>query len=141
MLNKVIMMGRLTEEPELRLTQNDTPVTKFSIAVERNYAKNGERETDFFDVVAWQGRAEFVTKHFKKGQLICVEGRLQRRQWEDQEGNKRYAFEIIAETTHFAGYNKSDFTNGTTTTTSSPHAESGGGLPAGFDPHEDDLPF
>ena len=103
MLNKVIMMGRLTEEPELRVTQNATPFSRFSIAVERSFAKNGERETDFFDVIAWQARAEFVVKHFRKGQLICVEGRLQRRSWQDQEGNKRYAYEIIADSTHFAG--------------------------------------
>ena len=142
MLNKVIMMGRLAEEPELRMTQNETPVSKFSIAVERSYSKNGERETDFFNVVAWQARAEFVAKYFKKGQLICVEGRLQRRTWQDPEGKNRHIYEIVAESTHFAGYNKSEGANGHATAAPGPKAEAGGGFDGGPVLDEDDeLPF
>jgi single-strand DNA-binding protein len=111
MLNKIIVMGRLTKDPELRQTHNGTPVAMFSLAVERNYTKEGAREVDFFDVVAWQNRAEFVSKYFVKGQLVCVEGRLQRRMWTDKDDNTRYAFEIIAESVHFAGLNKNDSQN------------------------------
>ena len=109
MLNKTVIMGRLTRDPELRYTQNGTAVASFSLAVDRNYAtKGGERETDFFDIVAWRNTGEFVSKYFTKGQLACVEGRLQRRMWEDREGNKRYAYEVIAESIHFAGHNRSN---------------------------------
>lgn len=104
MLNKIMLMGRLTRDPELRYTQNNTPVAGFSLAVERAHSK--EKVADFFDVVAWRSTAEFASKNFKKGQLVCVEGRLQRRLWTDNEGNNRYAFEVVAESVHFAGYNK-----------------------------------
>ena len=107
MLNKIVTMGRLTRDPELRHTTNGTAVASFSLAVERNYANaNGERDTDFFDVVAWRNTGEFVSKHFTKGQLACVEGRLQRRSWTDKEGNKRNTYEVVADSVHFAGFNK-----------------------------------
>ena len=112
MLNRIILMGRLTKDPELRQTKNDTPVTGFSLAVERNYIKKGEtREVDFFDIVAWKGQAEFVSKYFTKGQLVCVEGRLQRRSWTDNDNKTRYAYEVIAESIHFAGFNKNNGQN------------------------------
>jgi len=106
MLNKVIMMGRLTKEVEIRYTKNNTPVASFSLAVERNYSKGKEKETDFFDVIAWKSTAEFASKYFSKGQLVCVEGRLQRRQWTDDDKKTRYAVEVIADSVYFAGYNK-----------------------------------
>ena len=102
MLNKIIIMGRLTRDPELKTTNNGKPVTKITLAVERDFGKDKEKETDFFDVVAWEKRAEFISKYFTKGQLVCVEGRLQRRQWEDDNCQKRYAFEILAESVYFA---------------------------------------
>ena len=103
MLNSVIMMGRLTAEPELRRTQSDIPVTSFTIAVERSFAKQGaERQTDFFDVVAWNRQADFVCKYFHKGQLVAVQGRLETRSYEDKNGNRRKAYEIIADSLHFA---------------------------------------
>ena len=112
MLNRIILMGRLTKDPELRQTKNDTPVAGFSLAVERNYIKKGEtREVDFFDIVAWKGQAEFVSKYFTKGQLVCVEGRLQRRSWTDNDNKTRYAYEVIAESIHFAGFNKNNGQN------------------------------
>lgn len=113
MLNKIIIMGRLTKNPELRHTQNGTPVAGFSLAVDRNYSKDKPKETDFFDIVAWQSRAEFVTKHFTKGQLVCVEGRLQRRSWTDRDNKIRYACEIIAESVYFAGFSKNDVASAT----------------------------
>jgi len=102
-------MGRLTKDPELRYTKtNQTPVAGFSLAVDRRYSKDKEIETDFFDIVAWKATAEFVTKHFAKGQPICVDGRLQQRKWTDEAGKARYACEIIAENVYFAGGYKND---------------------------------
>lgn len=103
MLNRITLMGRLTRNPELRHTANGVAVASFTLAVERNYAKDGARETDFFDIVAWRNTGEFASKYFTKGQLVCVEGRLQRRQWTDREGNTRYAVEVVAESAYFAG--------------------------------------
>ncbi len=95
MLNKVIMMGRLTRDPELRHTQSNTPVCSFSIAVNRDRKdQNGERQTDFFDCVAWSKSAEFVKQWFTKGMLAIVVGRLQTRKWTDQNNNTRIAYEI-----------------------------------------------
>jgi single-strand DNA-binding protein len=102
MLNKIILMGRLTREPELRTTQSGVSVTTFSLAVERDFQRGEERQTDFIDVVAWRGTADFVHKYFRKGQLVAVTGRLQSRKWEDKEGNKRISFEVVAEEVHFA---------------------------------------
>ena len=104
MLNKIILMGRLTRDPELRQTQSGTKVASFSLAVDRDYAaQGGERETDFIDCVAWRGTAEFAAKYFTKGQMAAVEGRLQVRDWTDKDGNKRRSYEVIVETLHFAG--------------------------------------
>lgn len=102
MLNKAILMGRLTADPELRRTQSGTSVTSFTLAVGRSFAKPGEQQTDFIDIVAWSKTAEFVAKWFTKGQLVAVAGRIQVRNWEDKNGQKRRSFEIIAEEAHFA---------------------------------------
>jgi len=103
MLNKIIVMGRLTKDPELRYTTTEIPVARFSLAVDRNYSKDKEKETDYFEIVSWRHNAEFVNKHFTKGQLVCVEGRLQRRKYKDSAGNNRDAYEIISESNYFAG--------------------------------------
>lgn len=102
MLNKAILMGRLTADPELRHTQSNTPVTGFTLAVERAYAKDAEKKTDFIDVVAWRSTAEFVFKYFRKGQLVAVCGSIQTRVWEDRQGSKRKAVEVVADEVHFA---------------------------------------
>ena len=103
MLNKTILMGRLTADPELRRTQNNTSVTSFTLAVDRDYkSQNGDKETDFIDVVAWRFTADFVAKWFKKGMLVAVAGRIQTRSYEDRQGNKRKAVEVVAEEVHFA---------------------------------------
>ena len=92
MLNKVIIMGRLVEDPELRRTQSGTAVTSFRIAVDRDFkSQDGSKQADFFDVVAWRSTAEFVSKYFAKGRMAVVEGRLQTRDWTDREGGKRVA--------------------------------------------------
>ena len=102
MLNKIIVMGRLTKDPELRRTQGGTAVTSFSVAVDRDFkSQSGERETDFIDVVAWRQTAEFVSKYFTKGRMAVVEGRLQIRDWTDRDGGKRRSAEIIAENVYF----------------------------------------
>ena len=103
MLNKVTIMGRLCALPELRRTQSGIPVCNARIAVERDYPdQNGERATDFFDVVAWRGTAEFLCKYFEKGRKVVLDGRLQTRSWTDQEDRKRVNVEIVAENVYFA---------------------------------------
>ena len=102
MLNRITITGRMTRDPELRATQNGISVTSFSIANQRNYKNNnGERETDFFDVVAWRNTAEFVTKYFVKGSLVTVDGRLETRKFTDKQGNERKTVEIIADNVFF----------------------------------------
>lgn len=102
MLNRVIVMGRLTARPELRYTQSGTAVTSFSLAVDRDFkGQNGERETDFLDVAAWRGTAEFAANYFDKGRMAVVDGRLQTRNWTDKDGNKRKSTEIVAERLYF----------------------------------------
>lgn len=103
MLNVIALMGRVVADPELKKTKSDISVTQFSIACERNFAKQGEkRETDFFDIVAWRSSAEFASKYFKKGQLVAVNGSLQTRSYEDKNGVKRKVYEIVADNLHFA---------------------------------------
>ena len=102
MLNKIILMGRLTHDPELRRTQNGTAVTGFSLAVERDFKdEDGKRATDFIDIVAWRAAAEFVAKYFTKGRMAVVEGRLQIRDWTDKDGNKRRSAEVVADNVYF----------------------------------------
>ena len=110
MLNRTIIMGRLTRDPELRHTQSGTPVASFSLAVERDFKdkSTGEKATDFFDVVAWRNSAEFVSRFFTKGRMAVVEGRLQVRNWTDKEGNKRRSAEILADSIYFGASKKDD---------------------------------
>ena len=104
MLNCAIIMGRLTADPELRTTGNGTSVTSFSVAVERSYARAGEeRQTDFINVVAWRQQAEFITRYFRKGSMIAIQGSIQTRNYEDKNGNKRTAVEIVADRASFCG--------------------------------------
>jgi len=103
-MNKVILMGRLTRDPEVRYTQtNNTLVASFSLAVNRRFAKQGEeRNADFINIVAWNKTGEFVSKYFKKGQQVAVVGRLQTRTWDDEQGQKHYVTEVVAEEVYFA---------------------------------------
>ena len=103
MLNEICIYGRITAEPELRKTKNDTSVCQITIACERDFATDGEKEVDFFDVVCWRSSADFVAKYFSKGQPILVKGRLSTRFWEDKDGNNRKQTEIIADSVYFAG--------------------------------------
>ena len=104
MLNVAAIMGRLTADPELKSTHDGVYVCSFTVAVERNYVKQGEeRQADFIDVVAWKKQAEFVSKYFRKGSMISVNGSIQTRLWEDKNGNKRKSTEIIADQISFCG--------------------------------------
>ena len=102
MLNRIILMGRLTRDPELRRTGSGTAVTSFSLAVDRDFkSQSGEKETDFIDIVAWRSTAEFVSKYFTKGRMAVVEGRLQIRDWTDKDGGKRRSAEVVADNVYF----------------------------------------
>ena len=146
-MNKVVLMGRLTRDPEVRYTQtNNTLVSTFSLAVNRRFAnQNGEREADFINIVAWSKTGEFCSKYFKKGQQVGVIGRIQTRNWEDDQGVKHYVTEVVAEEAYFADSkrNTSDSMEGNfedtfgTTAPGTANTENGD-----FDvSSDDDLPF
>ena len=111
MLNKAILMGRLTRDPELRYTQSNVPVVSFSLAVDRGFSRNaseGQQTVDFINIVAWRNTAEFVSKWFRKGQLVAVSGRIQVRNWQDRDGNNRTTTEIVADECFFAESKRND---------------------------------
>ena len=113
MLNCAVIMGRLTADPELRTTNNGTSVTSFTVAVDRSFVRSGEeRQTDFINVVAWRQSAEFVSRYFHKGSMIAVQGSIQTRNYEDKNGNRRTAVEIVADRVSFCG-SKSESNTGT----------------------------
>lgn len=147
MLNVVVLTGRLTADPELRHTPNDLAVTSFSIAVNRRFARAGEeRQTDFIDIVAWRNNAEFVCKYFKKGSLIAIEGSIQTRSYQDKDGNKRKAFEVIANNVQFVESKKdsseSEYGNAEIATESNKSSySSGNDLDFEVTDADDDLPF
>ncbi|NBK77373.1 single-stranded DNA-binding protein [bacterium D16-76] len=142
MLNEVVLMGRLTRDPEVKKTQSDVSVCSFSIACERDIVskQTNERETDYFDVVAWRSTADFIGKYFAKGRMIIVKGRLQKRYYDDKEGNKRNVVEVVADTVYFGESKKSAESSTTTTSESAPKPAAA--VPD-FDPNDvdDDLPF
>lgn len=115
-MNKVILMGRLTKDPEVRYTQStNTQVTSFTLAINRRFVKQGEeRQADFINIVAWNKTAEFVSKYFKKGQQVGVIGRIQTRNYDDEQGTKHYITEVIAEEVYFAGDKKEETQSNTT---------------------------
>ena len=110
MLNHIVIMGRLTRDPELRRTGTGVAVASFTLAVDRDFGKNenGERETDFIDCVAWRQTGEFVSKYFTKGRMAVVSGRLQIRSWTDKEGNKRRTAEVVADNVYFGDSKRDD---------------------------------
>ena len=143
-MNKAILMGRLTKDPEVRFTANNTQITSFSIAVDRRFTKPGEeKQTDFFNIVAWQKLAEFCGKYFQKGRQVLIVGRIQNRTWDDAEGKKHYATDIVADEAYFADGKRSD--DGSAPYSAAPDKNSKGtqSEPAeGFVPSgDDDLPF
>ena len=106
MLNVVVLTGRLTADPELKTTQSGVSVCSFCIAVERRYKSGEDRVSDFISIVSWRSSAEFVSKYFKKGQMIAVEGSIQTRKYQDKDGNNRTAFEVLANNVQFADFGK-----------------------------------
>ena len=115
MLNHIVLMGRLTRDPELRRTGSGIPVTTFTLAVDRDFGGNketGEKETDFIDIVTWRGTAEYVSKYFTKGRMAVVSGRLQIRNWNDKDGNKRRSAEVVADNVYFGDSRRDGATGG-----------------------------
>lgn len=137
MLNKVILIGRITKDPELKYTPSNVAVCSFTLAVDRRFAKEGEqRQADFINIVAWRQSAEFIAKYFVKGQMMNVCGSIQTRTWDDAQGVKHYATEVIADEINFCGDNRNN----------SQQSNGGQGLGAapqndGFAPVDDTLPF
>ncbi len=146
MLNTAIIMGRLTADPELRTTNTGLSVTSFTVAVDRAYAKQGEqRQTDFINCVAWRSTAEFICRYFQKGSMIAVQGSIQVRSYEDRNGNRRTATEIIVDSASFCGSKAETGTQGSRNAAPQP-------APAAFQngsaedfstelPLDDELPF
>lgn len=122
MLNRIILMGRLTRDPELRHTQSGVAVASFTLAVDRDFkTQNGERETDFVDITAWRGTADFVDKYFSKGRMAVVDGRLQIEDWTDKDGNKRKSAKVVADSVYF-GDSKRDSDGAQTASYGAPKA-------------------
>lgn len=144
MLNNVVLMGRLTADPELRHTPNDIAVTTFSIAVDRDFQRQGaEKQTDFINIVAWRQTAEFVCRYFRKGQLVALRGSIQTRSYNDKEGNKRTAFEIVADNVYFAEPKRNNDSAPAATTRFDEPSSFSNGTANDFEEivGDDDLPF
>lgn len=112
MLNTVTLMGRLTAEPDYRTTQSGVALARFTLAVERDYQQNGEKQTDFIDITAWRSTADFVSKYFRKGQLVAVNGSLQTDTYTDKDGNKRKSWSVQAQHVYFAESKRDNSPNG-----------------------------
>ncbi len=140
MFNLVVLTGRLTADPELKTTPNGISVTTFSIAVNRNYRSGGENQADFINIVAWRQTAEFITKYFKKGNLIGIEGSIQTRSYTDKNGNKRTAFEVVANNVQFVESKRDTGAASDNVPASFSNADSNDFADLG-DATDDDLPF
>ena len=138
MINKVILMGRLTRDPEMRHTNSGTPVTTFSIAINSGYGEN--QRTDFVNCLAWNKTAEFVTKYFAKGKMIIVIGRITTRSWETQDGKRAYATEVIANEVNFGESKTSPQLNTPQTAAQQPMQDDDDDFTP-LDEEDDDLPF
>ena len=163
MLNHIVIMGRLTRDPELRTTGSGTPVTSFTLAVDHDFKSrdSGEKGVDFIDCVAWRQTAEFVSKYFTKGRMAVVEGRLQIRDWKDRDGNNRRSAEVVANNVYFGDSKRDGDSSGSYGNPGSSYGNGGGGYtppqsystPAGYgapnagsgfaeiDDQDGDLPF
>ena len=147
-LNKVVLGGRLTADPELRSTPSGVSVTSFSVAINRRFAKQGEAaQTDFINVVAWRQQAELITKYFRKGSSICICGSLQSRSWTDNEGKKRYATDVVCDEVMFVDSKSESAAQSGAFTPDYAAAMQSAGAPASAEPkfeeidEDDDLPF
>ena len=141
MLNIVVLTGRLTADPELKTTSNGISVCSFSIAVERRYRSGEERQSDFINIVTWRTSAEFVSKYFKKGQMIAIEGSIQTRRYQDKDGNNRTAFEVVANNVQFADFARRDENGAAPAAAPVSFSNADAGDFASIDDVDDDLPF
>ena len=128
-MNKVILMGRLTADPELRQTPQGTPLARFSIAVNRRYQREGSQQADFIDCVAWRQTGEFISRYFRKGSMIAVDGQLQSRSWDGQDGKRQYATEVLVENAYFTG---SKAESGTGSNPNNSYGSNGGSYQSNF---------
>ncbi len=152
-MNKVFLMGRLTADPEMRQTPGGVTVTSFTVACDRRFSKDGQRQTDFIRCTAWRQQAEFICKYFKKGSMICVIGNIQTRSWDGQDGKKQYSTDIVVDEVYFTGSKTETGTSGGNYQGGGfeqAQPQSNGAIPdfdsfdaLGFiaDASEDDLPF
>lgn len=143
MLNVVVLTGRLTADPELKTTGSGISVCSFSIAVDRRYKSGEERQADFINIVTWRSSAEFVSKYFKKGQMIAIEGSIQTRKYVDRDGKNRTAFEVVANNVQFADFGKregNDYDNSAAAPAPS-FSNANAGDFAEISDMDDDLPF
>ena len=150
-LNLVVLMGRLTDHPELKQTANGTSVTSFNLAVDRKYKGDGqEKQTDFISIVAWRSTAEFICRNFVKGQSVIIQGEIQTRSWNDGQGQKRYATEVVASEARFGETKKNSESTSTSQNANASQSENSGTY--GYNPYcsvpncensnkDDDLPF
>ena len=142
MLNHIVIMGRLTRDPELRRTGSGVAVASFTLAVDRDFTgKDNEKETDFIDCVAWRNTGEFVSKHFTKGRMACASGRLQLRDWTDKDGNKRRSAEVVADNVYFADSKTATENGNSRPTAATPAAAPAAGSFAPIEEDDEDLPF
>jgi single-strand DNA-binding protein len=141
MLNRVILIGRLTKEPELRYTPSGTAVAKFTLAVDRRQAKDREKEADFIDIVVWQKQAENCANYLGKGRLVAVDGRLQVRSYEDSQGIRRKAAEVVAENVRFLDRAKEAGTSAGAGAGAAAHGSEGSSYGSEISFNEDDIPF
>ena len=148
--NKAILMGRLTADPELKQTQNGTQVTSFTLAVDRRFGQGENKQTDFISVIAWRSTAEFISRYFRKGNAMIVCGEIQTRSWTDQQGQKRYATEVVANEVSFCESKKASEGNNTTSNQFVPQNQKSASLayvPDAYTPNfeavqnDEDLPF
>ena len=140
MLNHIVIMGRLTRDPELKHTQQGTAVVSFTVACERDFASSGDKVTDFIPVTAWRATAEFIARYFSKGRMIAVSGRLQKREWTDGEGARHEATEIVADSAYFADSKREDAPPAQAYRASTPVDVSASDF-AELDEDDGDLPF
>ncbi len=142
MLNVVVLTGRLTVDPELKTTANGVSVCSFPIAVDRRFSRTAEeRQTDFINIVTWRSSAEFVSKYFKKGQMIAIEGSIQTRRYQDKDGNNRTAFEVVASNVQFADFARRDNDSAAPAATPVSFSNADAGDFTSIDEIDDDLPF
>lgn len=145
MLNVVVLSGRLTADPELKTTPNGISVCSFSIAVERRFRSGEERQSDFINIVTWRSSAEFVSKYFKKGQMIAIRGSIQTRRYQDKDGNNRTAFEVVADDVQFADFARregdSSLASSAPAATPTSFSNASAGDFTSIDEVDEDLPF